>query len=248
MRHISKELNNLEIPFPRRECIIGTSQVPFMERSVDELLPTRQSLLGRLKNWEDQESWRDFFNTYWKLIYSVGIKAGLDDSAAQDVVQESIVCVAKAIRDFQYNPRNGSFKGWLLTITRRRVTDHLRKQYARPQFSAEFEADDAATPTLNKLADENLCWETLWNEEWEQNLVAVALANVKSKVKSRQYQLFDCFVLKEWSLEVTKEKLHASLAQIYFAKYKVGRLLRGELRNLHRKWEQQSASGQAQPK
>jgi len=31
-------------------------------------IPTRSSLLGRLKDWEDQESWRDFFETYWRLI------------------------------------------------------------------------------------------------------------------------------------------------------------------------------------
>ncbi|MCW5551622.1 MAG: hypothetical protein KIS67_05575 [Verrucomicrobiae bacterium] len=45
-----------------------------------ELLPTRRSLLDRLRNWEDQASWRDFFNTYWKFIYGVAIKSGLSDS------------------------------------------------------------------------------------------------------------------------------------------------------------------------
>ena len=51
-----------------------------------ELLPTRRSLLVRLRDWEDQSSWRDFFNTYWKFIYGVAIKSGLSDSEAEDVV------------------------------------------------------------------------------------------------------------------------------------------------------------------
>jgi RNA polymerase sigma factor (sigma-70 family) len=205
---------------------------------VDELLPTRQSLLGRLKNWDDQESWRDFFYTYWKLIYSVAVKSGLDDMAAQDVVQETVLAVAKSIRDFEYDSRNGSFKSWLLTITRRRVTDHWRRKYAQPIISQDFESGSETTPLLHRHSDPNVSWQTMWDQEWDRNLLEVALENVKPKVKARQYQLFDCLVLKEWPLAEIKQKLHASLAQIYFAKYKVGSLLQRELRQLRRRWEE----------
>jgi len=47
--------------------------------NTEELIPTRDSLLSRLKNREDQESWQDFFHTYWKLVYGVASKAGLTD-------------------------------------------------------------------------------------------------------------------------------------------------------------------------
>jgi DNA-directed RNA polymerase specialized sigma24 family protein len=47
---------------------------------------------------EDQASWRDFFNTYWKFIYGVAIKSGLSDSEAEDVVQETVLSVAKKCR------------------------------------------------------------------------------------------------------------------------------------------------------
>ncbi len=75
----------------------------------DDFIPTRLSLLNRLKNWEDQRSWQDFFNTYWKFIYGVAIKAGLTDAEAQDVVQETVVTVAKKIKDFQLDAKRGSF-------------------------------------------------------------------------------------------------------------------------------------------
>src|SRR5437773_9325972 len=70
---------------------------------------------------EDQESWRDFFNTYWKLIYATAIKAGLNDAEAQDVVQDTVIAVAKKIEDFKYDPALDSFKGWLLYLTRKRI-------------------------------------------------------------------------------------------------------------------------------
>ena len=43
----------------------------------DPLIPTRASLIRRLKDWQDQSSWEDFFQIYWKLIYGVARKADL---------------------------------------------------------------------------------------------------------------------------------------------------------------------------
>ena len=43
-----------------------------MQMHPDELIPTRRSLLSRLKDWDDQDSWKEFFDTYWKLVYGVG--------------------------------------------------------------------------------------------------------------------------------------------------------------------------------
>ncbi|MBI2924817.1 MAG: sigma-70 family RNA polymerase sigma factor, partial [Verrucomicrobia bacterium] len=57
----------------------------------DLFLSTRRSLITRLKNWDDQEGWREFFQTYWKLIYSVAVKSGLTNEEAEDVVQETVV-------------------------------------------------------------------------------------------------------------------------------------------------------------
>jgi len=68
-----------------------------------ELCPTRQSLLSRLKSWDDQESWKDFFDTYWRLIYNAAVRAGLTEPEAQDVVQETLLSVAKKIPEFKYD-------------------------------------------------------------------------------------------------------------------------------------------------
>src|SRR6266478_3754029 len=103
-----------------------------MSQNRDEFLRTRRSLLSRLKHWDDQESWRDFFNTYWKLIYHGAIKAGLSDAEAQDVVQETVIVVAKKIESFKYDPAVDSFKGWLLYLTRKQVAlQYRRRQRAR---------------------------------------------------------------------------------------------------------------------
>ena len=96
--------------------------------NVEELIPTRDSLLSRLKDWGDDESWRDFFNTYWKLVHGVALKAGLSEQEAEEVVQETVITVARRIPEFKYDPAVCSFKTWLLNLTRWRIVDQLRKR------------------------------------------------------------------------------------------------------------------------
>src|SRR6476646_9677099 len=97
-------------------------------QNFSDLIPTRRSLLSRLRDLGDQESWSDFFRSYWRLIYQVSLKAGLSDAEAQEVVQETVISVAKQMPGFRYDPERGKFKGWLLQITRRRIADQVRKQ------------------------------------------------------------------------------------------------------------------------
>ena len=54
-----------------------------MTTHFDPPIPTRWSLISRLKDWDDRESWKDFFDAYWKLIYGVAIKSGLTHPEAQ---------------------------------------------------------------------------------------------------------------------------------------------------------------------
>ena len=68
--------------------------------SPDELVPTRRSLIERLRDLDDQPSWREFFDTYWKLIYAAAIQAGLSAQEAEDVVQETVIGVARKMPDF----------------------------------------------------------------------------------------------------------------------------------------------------
>ena len=209
----------------------------------DEFIPTRHSLLSRLRDWQDQESWRDFFHTYWKLIYGVAIKSGLHDAEAQEVVQETVITVAKKMPDFKYDPAIGSFKAWLLTITRRRITDQFRKR--RPESVADEtgglksgEAEETSeTSVLKRIADPaSLDLEAVWEQDWERNLMDVALERVKNQVSPKQFQMFDLHVVKEWPGRKVAATLHTTLAQVYYAKYKITALIRKEVRNLERRF------------
>src|SRR6266571_4113455 len=75
----------------------------------DGSLTTRSTLLCRLRNLEDQESWRTFFDRYWELLYNVARRSGLGEPEAQDVVQETVIAVGQS--DARFSLRPGA---WLL--------------------------------------------------------------------------------------------------------------------------------------
>jgi RNA polymerase sigma-70 factor (ECF subfamily) len=198
----------------------------------DSFLPTRQSLLSRLKDWEDQEGWREFFETYWRLIYGVARRAGLSEAEAQDVVQETLVVVAKQMPGFRYDPTRGSFKGWLHTVIRGRLSRHWRKDRAHVPRIGQEEAmnETVADDALDPVAASD--FELSWQAEWEQNLLQAALRRVQVKVSARQFLLFSLVVFKEVPVSTVRERYEASLAQVYLAKHRVGRLLKAEIAKL----------------
>jgi len=204
----------------------------------DEFIPTRRSLLARLKNWDDQKSWQDFFNTYWRLIYSVALKAGLSDADAQDVVQDTVLTVAKKIGDFKSDPAIGSFKGWLLRITRRRIADHFEVRNKTEQASSisgasETGDDSTRTATVERVADHtSFNLDACWEEEWQKNLLRAATEKVKNKVSPKQFQKFELYVLREWPVQKVAATLGVSAAQVYLAKHRIAGLLKKEVKRL----------------
>jgi RNA polymerase sigma-70 factor (ECF subfamily) len=204
--------------------------------NIDALVPTRQSLLSRLKDWNDQESWKVFFDTYWKLIYNAAMKAGLTNAEAQDVVQETVISVFKSMPTFNYNSQRGSFKSWLLKLTSWRISDQLRKR----QQDIECQQDEPHTSTETKTAAferivDPVGLETTWDEEWEKNLFEAAVERVKGKIDPRQYQLFDLYVFKKWSVAKIVKTLMVNPGKVYLAKHRVGNLVKKEIKHLQTK-------------
>jgi RNA polymerase sigma-70 factor (ECF subfamily) len=205
-----------------------------MARQTDELIPTRASLIARLKDWRDHASWQDFFDTYWRLIYGVARKSGMTDAEAQDVVQETVVSVAKHMPGFRYDPEVGSFKAWLLKMTRWRIIDQIRKR--PPEVLRHSPTNGTGTGTVERVIDpESNVLDKLWDAEWEKNLVDAAVANVKRKLDPQKYQIYDFYVNKDWPPEKVAARFQISVDQVYLAKHRVTELIKAEVVRLEKK-------------
>jgi RNA polymerase sigma factor (sigma-70 family) len=198
------------------------------------ILATRRSLVDKLANWDDRARWQQFFDSYWKLIYSAARKSGLSDAEAQEVVQETIITVAKRIEQFRYDPARGSFKSWLLHITRWRIADQFRKRLPASHSSAR-ESGERQTATIERVADENaINLDEMWEREWQTNLMAAATTRVKKKIDPKQFQIFDCYVRKNWPAQKVANQLRVSVGQVYLARHRVSGLLKKEVRALEK--------------
>jgi RNA polymerase sigma factor (sigma-70 family) len=196
----------------------------------EELIPTRRSLLLRLKDWEDHTSWQEFFDTYWRLLYGVAVRAGLTETEAQEVVQETVITVARRIPEFEYNPAVCAFKTWLLNLTRWRVVDQFRKR----KKSGGSGEETTFKPALAEDA-----FEAAWKTEWEQHLIARAIERVKTRIPPEQYQIFDLYVFKEWPVKDIARQLEVSFGKIYVTKHRVASMLKKEVRALEKQLSQE---------
>jgi RNA polymerase sigma factor (sigma-70 family) len=198
------------------------------------LTATRRSLIERLADWNDRKHWQEFFDSYWKLIYSVARKSGLTEAEAEEVVQETVITVAKRIDQLKYDPALGSFKGWLLQITRWRIVDQFRKREPG-NTKGPRRADDRFTATIDRVPDSRAVdFDAVWEAEWKQNLFEGAIARVKNKVDPKQFQIFDCYVRKEWPAQKVADQLGISVGQVYLARHRVAAVLKKEIKALEK--------------
>ena len=180
------------------------------------LIPTRESLLSRLKETSAEESWREFFDTYWRLIYHNARKAGLSDEDGQEVVQETMIALTKNIADFRYNPARCSFKTWLLNLTRWKILDRLRLNEKVLKDQQNFRAQ----------IQERI--EKAWDEDWRLNVTEEALRRVQDQASPRLVQAFVTHVIQGRSAAETSKLLRMSVATVYLACYRIRRLIKKE--------------------
>ena len=203
----------------------------------NESVPTRASLLERLKNLDDQASWDEFNQIYHDLIFSVARRAGLSEMEAAEVVQDTLISVAKKMPGFTYDPSKDSFKGWLLTVARWRIRDQFGKRTGQPENKsrppAQNEQQDTRTATIDRVPDpggSDLA--KIWEEEWHTQVLQAALARIKRQVHPQHYQIYHLHVILGQSVREVSRALGVNVAQIYLAKHRVGSLVKKETRRL----------------
>lgn len=207
------------------------------EPETDSFLPTRRSLLSRLRDCGDDAGWHDFFENYWRLIYNVARKSGLADAEAQDVVQSTFIYLTRKMPKFRYDPARGSFKSWLRAVTRSRILVHRRQGAGTPLPRDPLAADDT-DELLAEIPDASGdALDELWQREWEENLLEAALRRVRAKVSARHLLMFRLTTLHGLPLTQVARKLDVSVPQVYMARHRVGKLFKAEVAQLRREAE-----------
>jgi RNA polymerase sigma-70 factor (ECF subfamily) len=186
---------------------------------------TRPSLLVRLRDGADAEAWGEFVRLYAPLVYGYARKRGLQDADAADLTQEVMRTVARVASRFHYDPRRGSFHGWLFTVAYRQVKHFLAGRRHRPRGSG----DSAVQVLLDEQPAPEPEAASLWDEDFEQQLMARALERVRGLFRDSTWRAFWLTAVEGKKAKEAADTLGMSVTAVYMAKSRVLGQLRQEV-------------------
>ena len=205
-----------------------------MSTNTSELLPTRQTLLSRLRDRDDQTSWREFFDQYWQLIYGLAKRRGLTDDEAQEALQETLIALAQTMPRFRYEPSKCSFKSWLRHLAEKKIADQFRRRARAAQAVHLAAGDDSALDVLANVPSAEPPPDAAWDEAWKRHLMETAIERVKAQVSAQQFQIFHRAAVLGFPAAEVARTLDVGLAQVYLAKHRVSAAVKKEVRKLER--------------
>jgi RNA polymerase sigma-70 factor (ECF subfamily) len=206
----------------------------------DSALHTRPSLLLRIRDAGDMEAWRLFVEIYAPVVHRYGIRRGLQDADAADLMQEVMGDVARGIRAFQYQPSVGRFRDWLLTVTRHRLIRLANRAAHLPASGARAEELEAVTDCRS---------DPDWQETFHSRVLSVALERIKSSFEPVTWRAFESVWLKERPASETAKELSLRIHSVYVAKWRVLKRLETEVRELAEEfcWLDLAGAAQSSP-
>src|SRR5262245_5352128 len=152
---------------------------------VDDSPLTRASLLVQIRDASNHGAWREFVRLYGPVVYGFARKRGLQDADAADLMQDVMRSVSAAIGRLDYNRAQGTFRGWLFTITRNKVFNFLSARRIRPRGSGDTTTNRLLDETPGG-ADESGAWEL----EYQRRLASLAMERIKSEFQESTWKAF----------------------------------------------------------
>jgi RNA polymerase sigma-70 factor (ECF subfamily) len=186
-------------------------------------LDTRPSLLLRLRDARDAAAWETFVDTYGPLVYGYCRGKGLQEADAADVTQDVLGEVARSMPAFRYDPGRGRFRGWLGTLTRRRLARFLDGRQRRVPTSA---GDEGLADVAGPEEDPE------WTTAFHQAVLQAALQRVRLHFESPTWAAFERTWIEDRPPAAVAAELGIPLETVYVAKSRVLKALREKILEL----------------
>ncbi len=194
---------------------------------MSDLDETRPSLLARIQNPQDGEAWNEFIELYSPYIYHFMRRRSLQPADAADVTQDVMRTVFCSLDRFQHQHRRGSFRKWLVTVARSRLSDWITSRNQQAMGSGD-------TTVYRQLANHPIPddGDAQDEREYRQCLFRCAANSIQHKFHVSTWQAFWLTYVEETSCEAAAAQLGLSLEAVYMARGRVLRRLRQRIREL----------------
>lgn len=176
----------------------------------------------RLRDRSDNISWEQFNERYGELLYRYARQRGVSHADAEDVAQEVVMNLFKAMDGFEYDARKGRFRGYLRTAVVHAIGRRAKKE--------EKQGKPLDPQTLDYLqAERESSADARWEQEWRLHRLRWALRSVSSEFEAATLKAFELHALRGMAVEATAAKLDMSKASVYQAKSRVLRRVKEQL-------------------
>lgn len=185
-----------------------------------EIPDTRQSLMLRVKDPANRDAWAEFVTIYRPAVLRFALRRGLQIADAEDVTQRVFMAVARSMEDWKASDDSGSFRAWLLRVTRNHVINAVTRQ---PKARAA-----GGTSTLRRW-NEQLDEKTLEKDlDWELRRAQfrAAAEQVKSEFEPATWQAFWLTTVEEKEIASVASDLGKSTGSVYAARSRVMRRIK----------------------
>ncbi len=187
---------------------------------------TRDSLIIQIQSPENRDAWVVFAQLYRPVIYRLARARGLQDADAEDLTQQVLLSVARAIPQWQRNP-NSRFRHWLNRIVKNAILNALtRGRNEVGVGGSEF------LNTVNNLPHEENEVESKIEYEYQRQLYRRAAEIVRDSVNEDTWLAFLNTVVEGESTEVVAIRLGKTIGNVHAARSRLMRRLQMLVREL----------------
>ncbi|MGA2059850.1 MAG: sigma-70 family RNA polymerase sigma factor [Thermoguttaceae bacterium] len=200
---------------------------------MDDTPMTRPSLLVRLRNLQDQQSWEEFYTIYQPLVFRMARSQGFQDAVASELTQEVFLAVASAIERWDPDPQRGSFRGWLFRIARNMMINWLayRRRHPTGAGNSDIRKLLAEQPDPRELDVED---SAVFDREYKRQAFAWAAEQIRHEFRETTWQAFWLTSVENQPVPEAAETLKISVGAVYIARSRIMARLRQKIETLEK--------------
>lgn len=186
---------------------------------------TRQTLIQRAKDPNDETAWNDFVEYYREFIQMVIRQLGFKGNENDDLAQETLLAIWKNLPNFEYDQEKAKFRTWLSRIIKSKLIDQYRKSKSQKQLKDKIKEHHDEEPLNEPEIDQMI------EKEWEVHLIKLALKNLSAQVNESSFKLFE-YSMNGLSDQEIADKLSMQVASVNRQKNRLKKRLSQEIANL----------------
>ncbi len=185
-------------------------------------MDTSASLLEMLRHDSSDGAWNRVVELYSPLIRGWLKRHGTTVADVDDVVQEVLTVVVRRFPEFRREPRAGSFRAWLRTITANCLRDHWRRNNKQPPAvgGTDFGA------IIDQMEDPHSGISKMWDREHDEHVTKYLLKQIRRDFSEQTWQAFQRFALDGLSADDVAKELGISANAVFIAKSRIMSKLR----------------------